>query len=132
MKKEVGLWIDHRKAVIVTVSGETEEITQILSNMEKRVRYAGAVDQVKGEDQVDRRYAEHLGKYYDDVISDIRDAASIMILGPGEAKGEFAKRLQSEGLGAIIAGVETVDKMTDRQIAAIVRERFAATPADRS
>jgi stalled ribosome rescue protein Dom34 len=125
MKKDVGLWIDHRKTVMVTVSGEKEEITEIASNMEKHVRYSGAADQVKGEDQVDRRFSDHLTKYYDDVISHIPDAASILILGPGEAKGEFAKRLQSEGLGASIVGVETVDKMTDRQIAAIVREHFA-------
>lgn len=96
MNKQVGLWIDHRKAVIVTVSGEKEEITEIVSNMEKHVRYSGAAEQVKGEDQLDRRFSDHLTKYYDDVILHIRDAASILILGPGEAKGEFVKRLGSE------------------------------------
>ena len=54
----------------------------------------------------------------------IRDAESIQIFGPGEAKGELEKRLEHEGLKAHILAVEAADKMTDRQIAAKVRERF--------
>ena len=118
------MWIDHRKAVIVTVSGETEEITQIESNMEKHVQYSGTAPEINAEDQRDRQFSGHLSKYYDEVISRVRDAEAILILGPGEAKGEFVKRLQSEGLGGRIVGVETVDKMTDRQVAAKVRESF--------
>ena len=52
------------------------------------------------------------------------DADAILILGPGEAKGELADRLQKEALRGRIVGIETVDKMTDRQVAARVRQRF--------
>jgi stalled ribosome rescue protein Dom34 len=76
------------------------------------------------EDMRDRRFTNRLNKYYDEVIASIREADSILIFGPGEAKGEFEKRLQSEGLKGRIVGIETVDKMTDRQIAAKVRQRF--------
>ena len=124
MKEEVGLWIDHGKTVIVMVSGGAVEITQMASNVEKHVRYSGAAQEGPPEDQVDRRFTDHLSKYYDEVISHIRDAESILILGPGEAKGQFVKRLEHEGLGERIVGVETVDKMTDRQIAARVRKQF--------
>jgi len=65
-----------------------------------------------------------LDRFYDEVISFIRDAASILILGPGEAKGELKKRMQSKGLHGRIIGVETVDKMTFPQIAAKVRQYF--------
>lgn len=124
MTRDVGLWIDHSKTVIVRVSGVTAEITEIASNMDKHVRYSGAAPEAKGEDQRDRRFSDHLNKYYDEVISHIRDMESILIFGPGEAKGEFAKRLRSEGFGGRIVGVETVDKMTDRQIAVRVRQHF--------
>jgi len=124
MNKTIGLWIDHRKAVIVMILGETQEITQMVSNMEKHVRYSSSSQESPGEDQRDRQFAEHLGKYYDEAITHVRDADSILILGPGEAKGEFVKRLQGEGLGDRVAGVETVDKMTDPQIVARVRQHF--------
>ena len=124
MKSEVGVWIDHRKAVIASIAGETESIRQVTSNMEKHVRYSGAAQEDSAEDQRDRRFTDHLNKYYERVIECIRDAESILILGPGEAKTELEERLGHDALRGRIVGVETVDKMTDRQIAARVRQRF--------
>ena len=37
MKREVGLWIDHRQAVIVILTDEGEETRRIESNMEKHI-----------------------------------------------------------------------------------------------
>jgi hypothetical protein len=128
MIKQAGLWIDHRKAVIVLVGDEGEEIKKITSGMEKHVRFSGGPDSEDGsqEDVRDRQFGNHLNSYYDEVITVIRDAESIQIFGPGEAKGELEKRLEHEGLKTHILAIETVDKMTDRQIAAKVRERFPA------
>jgi len=127
MKRQVGLWIDHRKAVIVLVTDEGEETRLIESNMEKHVRFSsGSSQDGSAEDTRDRQFASHLGEYYDKVIASIRDAESILIFGPGEAKGELEKRLENKELGGRIVGIETVDKMTDRQIAAQVRQHFPA------
>lgn len=125
MKRKIGLWIDHRKAVIVTITGDLEEIKSITSEMEKHVRFSGGAQKNSEEDQRDRRFTNHLNKYYDEVISFIRDAESILIVGPGEAKVEFKKRLESETHNGRIVGLETADKMTDSQIAAKVREHFS-------
>jgi anti-sigma regulatory factor (Ser/Thr protein kinase) len=40
MKIEIGLLIDHRKAMVVMVSDEGEEVREITSHMEKHVRYS--------------------------------------------------------------------------------------------
>jgi stalled ribosome rescue protein Dom34 len=122
MKRDVALWIDHRQVVIAAVTGETEELTRILSGLEKHTRFSAA--EGGAEDVRDRRFAEHLDEYYERVIAAIRDARSILILGPGEAKHEFEKRLRHAGLGEIIVGLETADQMTDHQIAAVARRRF--------
>jgi hypothetical protein len=132
MKKEVGLWIDHRKTVIVIVENEVQVTREIRSNMEKHVRFSSgthskAPNSSQGstaEDMRDRQFGDHLGRYYEGVVSFIRDAESILIFGPGEAKVELENRLKSEGFGDRIVGVETVDKMTDRQIEAKVRGHF--------
>ncbi len=58
------------------------------------------------------------------VIACIRDAESILIFGPGETKGELQRRLKRNNLGGRIVGIETVDKMTDRQIAAKICQHF--------
>ena len=47
-----------------------------------------------------------------------------MILGPGEAKSEFQKRLNQGKIGVRIAAIETAGRMTVRQISAKVRDFF--------
>ena len=127
MKKTVGLWIDHKKAVIVSVTGTEEEIKLIHSNIEEQRieeqrRQNGR--SVPSDDIRLRVLTEHLNTYYEEVISCIRDAKSILLFGPGEAKGELKKRLEKDNLGERIVGVETADKMTDNQIAAKVKDHF--------
>ena len=132
MKRVVGLWIDHRKAVIVAIVGEGKEIVLTMkSHMEPHARFAGGSRstanqslEATSEDMRDRRFADHLNTFYDEVISYIGEPQAILVFGPGEAKGELERRLESKGLGRRIVGVETVDKMTDGQIAAKVRQRF--------
>lgn len=124
MKSNVGLWIDHRKAVIVSLADKGEKTRRIISDMEKHVRFSGGAQETSAEDQRDVRFTGHLNKYYDKVVSYIRDADAILILGPGEAKVELKTRLEAEALGGRVVGIETVDKMTDHQIAAKVREHF--------
>ncbi len=127
MKSEIGLWIDHRQTVIIIVTDAGAETKRIISNLEKHTRFSsGSSEDGSQEDVRDRQFGNHLDSYYDEVVAVIRDADAIQIFGPGEAKGELEKRLERAGLKGHIVGIETVDKMTDRQIAAKVRERFPA------
>jgi len=136
MTKQIGLWIDHRKAVIVILTDKGEEIKRIESSDEKHVRFRGGARAkmpygaqfFTAETQMDRQFTEHLNKYYGDVIICIRDADSILICGPGEAKLELQKRLIHERVSGKIAAIETLDKITDRQLTAKVREYFQQQP----
>src|SRR5512135_3127492 len=121
MKREVGLWIDHHKTVMVTMVNEKDETREIRSNVEKHVSLSPGSPEMKpnvsamstAEDVMDRRYGNHLSEYYDGVASMLRNADSIWIFGPGEAKAELQKRLEHQDLGGRIERVDTVDKMTD-------------------
>ena len=128
MNKQAGLWIDHRKAVVVLVTDAGEEIRRITSNMEKHTRSMGGTASEDGStgDVRDRQFGNHLNNYYDGVITWIRDAETIQIFGPGEAKGELAKRLKEKGFRGNILAIETMDKLTDQQISEKVRKRFPA------
>jgi hypothetical protein len=132
MGTKVGLWIDHRKAVIVLVTEKGEEVRLIISKAEKQLRRSGESPlkghyeplQVPAADSRQKTLTGHLNIFYDAVIASIRDAESILIFGPGDAKDELKKRLKKNKLGGRIVGIETVDKMTDRQIMAKVRKYF--------
>ena len=132
IKKIVGLWIDHRRAVIVTIENNGEVTQEIKSNVDKHVRFSSGTHSKSSsnsqgstaEDVRDRQFGDQLENYYDRIITIIRDADSILIFGPGEAKVELENRLKRESLEGCIVGIETVDKMTDHQIAAKVRDHF--------
>lgn len=124
-KNKVGLWIDHRKAVVVSITEKGEEIKEIESDVEKQPRRSGDSPlkgtyepvQVPADDILQRTFTGSLNVYY--------DAESILIFGPSTAKDELKERLKENNLDSRIVGIETVDKMTDHQIAAKTRENFA-------
>jgi len=132
MAIKAGVWIDHHRAVVVLLTDTGEEIRQIESNADKPFASAGGPgskqpDRRMGfvaEDTQEHKFMNQLHIYYDEVLTCLRHADAILILGPGEAKGELQKRLQGTKFPACVAELETADKMTDRQIAARVREHF--------
>lgn len=133
MSTKVGLWIDHRKSIIVSMSKQGEEIKEIISDVEKQPRRSGdsplkgtyETVQVPADDRLQKAFTGNLNIYYDKVIASIGSAESILIFGPSTAKDELKELLKEKNLDSRIVGVETVDKMTDHQIAAKARQYFA-------
>lgn len=132
MKMVAGVCIDHRKAVIVTISTEGERTIEIKSNVEKQPgRFDGVrstvpfeAQMVKADDSRERKFMKQLDQYYAEVIGIIGGAESLLIFGPGEAKGEFKNHLDHARFQGTIFPLETTDKMTDRQVTAKVVEHF--------
>ena len=132
MKKNLGLWIDHRKAVILTLGQGGGDTVKIESMVEKKPHRAGEAhaatpygrQEPRPDDLKQSSLTGHLGAYFDRVIAGIRGADSILIFGPGEAKGELMKRLTKKRLAGRIAGVESADRMSDGQIEAKIRRYF--------
>jgi len=130
------LWLDHREAIIVVLTEAGEETKCIESNVEKQLRRSGEPtdgpfeeQEVPADDSRQREYSRHLARYYDEIISCLRDAKSILILGPGEAKGELQKRFEHYPSAACRIALEAADKMTGPQVVARVRHPFSRDPA---
>ena len=68
MKTTVGLWIDHRKAVIVAVTDKGEEIKLIISKVDKQPGRSAGIrstipyepQQVPADDSRQRKFTGHL------------------------------------------------------------------------
>lgn len=129
MKRVAGLWIDHKKAVIVVATDKGDEIKVIVSNIDKQLGRSQGVRSttsyesqlVPADDSRERRRTGQLDMYYDSVIACLQGAEEVLLFGPGEAKGELKKRIARNKSGIRIVGMEPSDKMTDRQVAAKVR-----------
>ena len=132
-KTLAGLGIDHREAVIVLRSEKGQQTKRVKSYVEKQLRRSGRSPAsapfesqlVPADDSRERGYAGHLANYYDEVISCLRPAKSLLLFGPGEAKGELRKRIEGDQLELRITRFETTDKMTERQISQKVRRHYS-------
>jgi hypothetical protein len=124
MNDKVGIWIDHKKAVIVSASVDRLTAKTLESDIGPHARYSGPQDG-GGEKKYEQRHRQHLDRYYDEVISQLGHPEAVLLFGPGEAKLELKERLsRSKELAERIVGVETTDKLTDPQIVAKVKEHY--------
>jgi hypothetical protein len=133
-KNYAGIWIDHRQAVIVSITDEGETIKRMDSDIERKVRLSGGSrtaetpygpQHVSVDGKQQERINRQLRQYYQEIIQRIQDATKILILGPGKAKTELKKELEkSRGLVAKKITLEPADKMTERQVVAKVRQFF--------
>jgi hypothetical protein len=124
MNHKVGIWIDRKRAVIVSASADGVT-TQILeSEVGAHPRYSGQQDG-GGEKGYEERRGQDLDRYYDDVISQLGQPEAFLVFGPGEAKLELKERLsRTKAFTERTVDVETSDKLTDPQIVAKVKEHF--------
>ncbi len=135
MNEHAGIWIDHRRAVIIALDGEADRTSVIFSQVDKHLERGGDSPlkgpyealQVPADDRRQRALTGELDRYYDSVIAAVRGIAGLLLLGPGEAKKELHARLLKARLGARVRAVETADKLSDREILARVRAFFEDT-----
>ena len=133
MNHKVGIWIDHKKAVIVSASADRVTAKTLESEVGPHARYSGRAGYPTpdgphdggGEKKYEQRHDQHLDRYYDEVIGELGQPEAVLIFGPGEAKLQLKERLsRSKTLSERIVGIETTDKLTDPQIVAKVKEHY--------
>ena len=133
MNDEVGIWIDHKKAVIVSTSGDRITAKTLESEVGPHARYSGrsgyptsdGPQEGRGEKKYEERYGQHLDRYYDEVISQLDQPEALFIFGPGEAKLQLKERLSRfTALSGQIVEMDTTDKLTDPQIVAKVKKHY--------
>jgi hypothetical protein len=140
MATKAGVWIDHQQAVVILITDAGQEIKKFQSVLAphaqpasgSRSKHKYTPNDFIAEDTRERRLVDDRKKVYDEVLACIRGADSLLILGPGEAKGEFSKHIKGKKVRGLTVDLETSDRMNDRQIAAKVGEHFAKTPQNKS
>jgi hypothetical protein len=134
MQTKAGLWIDHRQAVIVTISDKNEKTTRITSSIEKQLRRSGRsrsrpTYESRGPaagDSREREYRSQPTAFYDEIITSIGAATTILIFGPGEAKDELRKRIARKTNVKRTVRVETAGELAPDEIIEKVRKEFRA------
>ena len=133
MNKKAGIWIDHSKAVIVSLEQEQETVSVVESRAGRRVRVSGGSrtkspygpQDVNPEGRRYRKYMQQLKHFYERVCKKVGDAEAVYVFGPGPAKTEFRKHIESmKHTAPPITKIESAEKMSDAQLVARVRKHF--------
>ncbi|WP_242157568.1 hypothetical protein [Aestuariivivens sediminis] len=132
---KVGVWIDKKEAIIVTLNHEKVRLNTILSNIEFFHVHGGSGTRLKGGPQdvvQDRKYLERekhqMKRYFDDIISEIKEANTIVIFGPSEMGQKLHKEIELNHnvLAGKVVEVAKADSMTKNQIKTWVQSFFKA------
>lgn len=134
MNANVGVWIDHKKAVIVVAGQDSTTVVQ--SDVPGHTRftdgggYPGGSSSQGGrsERKAEERNRNELDRYFDEVITALGHPEALLIFGPGEAKQQLAERFgHSRTKPKPTIAIETTDKLTDAQIVVKVAKHFEAS-----
>jgi hypothetical protein len=128
----IGIWIDHRKAVIAELAPDGSRLAIVESKVEKHPQRGGdsplhgryEAQQVPADDSRQRALTGELNHYYDRIIAALPHKGGLYLFGPGEAKGELQRHLHKTYPQVAAATIETTDKLTHKQIVAAVRKHF--------
>jgi stalled ribosome rescue protein Dom34 len=124
MSHDVGVWIDHSKAVIVSIEAGQVTTKTLESNVGPHPHYSGS-QEGGGEKKYEERNSQDLDRYYDDVIGRLGKPDAVLLFGPGEAKLQLKERFgRSKVSSESVVAVESTDKLTDPQIVAKVKEHY--------
>ncbi|MFE8070619.1 hypothetical protein QQM79_06125 [Marinobacteraceae bacterium S3BR75-40.1] len=134
MEQNVGIWVDHRRAVLVSfVAGGEEMVQSVESDMDKQPPHEtggskghpGGQQSIVSEENRERHFEQHMKTYYREIEARLNNAAGIYIFGPGEARKELKKHLErNHSLADKIQKVEPADKMLDKEIVRQARNYF--------
>jgi len=135
MKRQVGIWMNTDKAVLVNLlDGKEENVQTIESEIEARPHNPG--DNKPGaragtilldvDKKKTHRKNHQMHEYFEKVMDSIKSEANeIYIFGPANTKKHFEKEVRkSSKLNPEKLEVESADKMTQPQLIAKVKDHF--------
>jgi hypothetical protein len=134
MKKQTGIWIDSKKAVIVTLEDGKEAVSEIQSDLENSVYHDKEGDKgsffgnqhIDSQKTFDERKKHQINNYLKDVISTVNESDELYIFGPADTKTKLQQKINVEKstIASKLKSVETADNMTSNQIIAQVKKFY--------
>lgn len=130
----ITVWIDHASALIADFLNGEPRITTVVSDAESHHRSTGQAGvpppgHIGGnvESHYENRRGEHLRRFYDQVIQRAGNCDALLIMGPGEAKHEFVRRMDHHSTppGRTVQ-IEVAPRLTEGQLKARLREFVSA------
>lgn len=133
MKKQTGIWLDHEKAIIISLDRGRYKLNTIESDIVTRERIDGETkkygrfgDQsLSQEKHKERRIKEQASNFLKNLLSEIKNVDELVLFGPANMKKELEKHiLNNTTLTSKLKAVVSADRMTENQMIAWVKKFY--------
>ncbi|MCE9606381.1 MAG: hypothetical protein K8U03_15910 [Planctomycetia bacterium] len=139
MATNAGIWVDSEHAVIVYLNDPERKIVKLDASPAVKVdpkkgtaKPAYTKNDLVAEARLERKSMAVRTNFYRELEKQLRNVRRLLILGPSTAKKEFAKFLDTKRSAPAVAKVQAGDKLTDRQLRALVEAYFDAGKTKKS
>jgi len=129
MKKQTGIWLDHEKAIIITLDRGRYKLNTIESDIVTKERTDGETkkygrfgDQsLSQEKHKERRIKEQTSNFLKSLLNEIKEVDELVLFGPANMKKELEKHIFNDKTSASkLKTVLSADSMTENQMVAWV------------
>jgi len=133
MKKNIGIWIDTKHAVIINLSNNNHSVKIVNSTIETRERVDGESKKfgrfggqyLTYEKNRMHRRNEQTNQFLKRLLKEIQNCDEIVLFGPSKMKKIFEKEIKGNmQISNKLAGVYNSDLLTENQMVAWVKNYF--------
>lgn len=133
MKKLTGIWIDHEKAMIITLDKGQHKLKIIESDIVTRDRIDGETksygrfgeQSLSQEKHKERRIKEQVSNFLKNLLREIKGMDELVLFGPANMKNKLEKYIRNDTtLVSKLQAVVSADSMTDNQMIAWVKNFY--------
>ena len=133
MKKNIGIWIDTKQAVIIKLLNESHSVKIVESNIETRERVPGESKKfgrfggqyMTFEKNKLNKRNEQTNHFIKNLFKEVQNCNSIVLFGPSKMKTIFEKELKKNmQLGTKLVGVFNAKLLTENQMVAWVKDFY--------
>ncbi|TBW59512.1 hypothetical protein EZI54_00730 [Marinobacter halodurans] len=137
MSVHAGVWLDHRKAIVIRLTDSHPRVTIVESQARRPSKSSGGQRQkepfghqdVVAEDHRDRRYQQALNRYFEDISNHLAGAEALLLFGPGEAKKNYHHFLQDHPQYPFtVRDVQAASAMSPSEASTHVQHYFHKVP----
>jgi len=133
-KQRVGVWVDKKQAVIISLQSNITSLNKVKSNIERHPRFKGETNNqswfgdqaISDERSKERKVEQEEKKSLNKLAERLENADEIVLFGPAEMKIKLKKIIEQHNpFKGTLHDVETTDAMTDNQLVAWVRDYYS-------
>ena len=133
MKKQIGIWMDTKEAIIITLEGtDSPKVNQVKNKAEtldKKTSSIGVISPTFANTKLENNANNHIQHFQKEIFEKIKPADEWYLCGPAEAKTEFKDFLSKNHADELhkLKAVDNAENLSTKEMTEKVMAFFKLT-----